>query len=143
MSRMHLTPGRADQQSKLGAEAQYVINKMVGLLWSDQYLADAFNSKKRGWQSQVSRALSIESRFLRKAIVNFGAENLASLVNKNPAGDAPVVSGTSEFFAQMQWSNQACQETAAACPSGNSCGSCWCTSGTCVVAPPQQLAAAV
>jgi hypothetical protein len=143
MSQSHLMMGVVDHQPVPSTNPQSVINSLVGLLWSDQYFADAFNGNKRGWQAEVARALSIEPNVLRKAIGNFGAKKLAALASNNPAGEAPSVAGFSETFVQMQYSNQACQETAAACPSGNSCGTCWCTSGQCVVAPPQQIEAAV
>jgi hypothetical protein len=113
-----------------------VINRVIALVWSDQYLADAIADGRIDWQAALAGRLSIGLSELRQAIKDYGLANLKAVLVDNPAGDAPAPAYTSGALGNMRWSNQACQQTAAACPSGQSCGSCWCQSGQCIVLQP-------
>lgn len=120
-----------------------IVNEMVGLLWSDQQLADAYNGKKKDWCPKVAEALSIDTLLLRRAISHVGAEKVEALVNRNPAGEAPVVHGAVRMQSQMNQTygcgtNASCQQTSGPCGT-STCGSCFCQSGSCVTPNGQML----
>jgi hypothetical protein len=127
-----ISPRLSSTKQKAQDDERYtlIINEMVGLLWSDLQLADAFNANTKGWQIDVAKAIGIDSIQLRRAISHFGTENLEALVNRNPAGDAPIVHGRSKVIPLVA-SNASCQETAGPCGTGT-CNSCHCQSGNCV-----------
>ena len=122
-----------------------LVNQMVALLWEDQQLCDAFNSKKKGWQSKVAGELSVSPASLTKAIAAVGVKEVETLVNRNPAGDAPVVFGRFKGSHPTYTDNcgtticgtTACQTST---PCGTStCGSCYCQSGQCIGMKPADM----
>lgn len=115
-----------------GDQHRDIVNQMIGLLWSNKLLADVYKARGKGWLLKVADALSLDSLTLRRAISYVGADKVDALVNRNPAGDAPVVYG--KFRASQQVGNTGtalCDTTP--CQTGTPCGTSTCGSCYCEV----------
>lgn len=104
-----------------------IANQMIGLLWTNQQLADSFQGNKKGWQTEIADALSIDAALLNKAIGFIDPEKIKEMALKNPAGEAPVVLGAKgKLPIQMMNSDVTCGSCGCNAYTAATCGSCGC-----------------
>jgi len=125
------------------AHLDSVIPQILEVLWTNQQIADAFLTGKKGWQKSVADELGISAALVTKTVLAFGQEQLKQEVESNPAGIAPAVARpqnnmmTSMTYYGCENQTYGCDSPSSRCGTNNTCGTCACGTSGCNTAACQ------
>jgi len=115
----------SSSESQIGAA-------IVGLLWRNPRIANAFSTKSKGWDMLVSEALGISPALVAETLRAVGERTLTAAVANNPAGE--VMRGrtravlcyqsveTEDCPTRIFCPTSECGTSSAYCPTVRGCG---------------------